>query len=88
MVYNIRTRKLNGERLSEWQADILNILVKMNGQPIPTAEIVEEIRVKRGLRSTKEGIRTYIYRLNEKCNRAIKSKGWFGYYIDEEIKIS
>jgi DNA-binding response OmpR family regulator len=74
MVYNIRTRKLNGERLSEWQADILNILVKMNGQPIPTAEIIEEIRVKRGLKSTKDGIRTYIYRLNEKCKRSDKEQ--------------
>ena len=88
MEYNVRERILNGcIKISECQAEVLEILIKMDGKPIKGPEITREIEKKRGVTLYSNNVTTYIKRINKKTDDLIKNKPFYGYYIDEEIKI-
>ena len=89
MVYNFNNKMLNGNIdliMSEWK--ILEILIKMNGQPIRAEKIMKMLLEKYPDREyvSVNGIQVCICKINKKTNYLIKCKTGCGYYI-EDIKI-
>lgn len=87
MNYEIKNRRLNGIGISKCQAEVLEVLIKMNGEPITGEKIVREIEQKRGVALYRNNVTSHIRRINKKTNGLIKNRRTYGYYIDEEIKI-
>ena len=91
MVYNIKTKTIDGIKLSWGQADILEVLIKMNGEPLPIKEIANQIDRKYNLIGYKTSVPTTItqmFNLRKKIDGLIKNRPGIGYFIDEEIKLS
>ena len=91
MIYNIKAKTIDGIKLSWSEADILEVLIKMNGETLPLKEIANQIDKKYKLTSYKtsvSGLRKNMFTLRKKVDGLIKNKPGFGYLIDEEIKIS
>ena len=84
MLYNFNTKTLNGSidlAMNEWK--IIELLIKMDREPIKATEMADIIKCG----TSKRSIRVSICRINKKTNGLIKNRVKVGYYIDEEIKL-
>lgn len=92
MEYNIKTKIVNRNiKLSVGQADVFEVLIKMNGTPLQAKEIAKQLDEKYKLSQYKTSVYTVkrqIYELRVKTGKLIRCRPSFGYFIDEEIKIS
>ena len=90
MEYNFTNKTLN-ENIDlvgiEWK--IIELLIKMNGQPVNDEKIADMLFEKYPWNENISGnsVRNSICKINKKTNGLIKNKVRFGYYI-EEIKFS
>ena len=80
-------REIRYIRMPKSEAEVLEILIMMNGEPIKGSQILQEIEKKRGVTLYKNNVTLHIKRINEKTNGLIKNRHGYGYYIDEEIKL-
>ena len=91
MEYNIKTKTIDGIKLSWGEADILEVLIKMNGEPVQLKEIANQLDKKYKLikyKTSVGGLKKQMFTLRKKVDVLIKYKPSFGYFIDEDIKIS
>lgn len=82
-----KDKEIRYVRMPKCQAEVMEILIMMNGEPIKGPQILQEIEKKRGVTLYKNNVTLHIKRINEKTNGLIKNRHGYGYYIDEEIKI-
>ena len=94
MIYNFNNKKIDNKiDLTRIESEIFEELIKLNGQPVKTKELTNIIYEKYCLTKinpqdpSDESIRTWICKINKKANKIIKNRPYFGYYIDEEIKM-
>ena len=93
MTYNFNNKTLNGNNRyiellrNEWE--IIELLIKMNGQPIMAGKIADILHKKHLYSKGPSAIsvRTSICRINNKTVGLIKNRVNIGYYIDEDINI-
>lgn len=89
MEYNFNNKMLNGNIdliMSEWK--IIEILIKMNGQPIKAEKIADILLEKYPNREnvSANAVKAGVCKINKKIKHLIKNKRGYGYYI-EDIKI-
>lgn len=84
MEYNFKSKKINNEiKLANNEAKVVELLIKMDGEPIKATAMADIIKCG----TSKKSIRASICRINRKTNGLIKNRVKVGYYI-EEIKFS
>lgn len=93
MTYDLNKKKINNEiELTKIESIIFEELVKHNTKVVPL-EILQEVLSQKyyecSLLGTisKQNITTHIFKINKK-HKCIKNRFGFGYYIEEEVKLT